>query len=241
MSTADTALSISIKMAPGPEHRQEPVAPDKIAEGDRAADAAASVVVAAAAAADVVIDIENVDATSTTGSSNNNNDNSNDDDGGPSVAAAAVLAAEQSSSIEIAPANFAAGAADSISQSSPPSSGADSKQVSIAATASRKRRTPSSRTPPSPSSRESARLGGKKCLYGTRDDLGTFAIRLEGPLSFALSRPISSDGYFCCPGITSESRGNDAPRSISASISPSLGSSLSTKKKSNVIYMYMSS
>ncbi|XP_043265166.1 dentin sialophosphoprotein isoform X1 [Colletes gigas] len=32
MSTADTALSISIKMAPGPEHRQEPVAPDKTAE-----------------------------------------------------------------------------------------------------------------------------------------------------------------------------------------------------------------
>ncbi|XP_076682310.1 twenty-four isoform X3 [Andrena cerasifolii] len=35
MSTADTALSISIKMAPGPEHRQEPVAPDKTAENNR--------------------------------------------------------------------------------------------------------------------------------------------------------------------------------------------------------------
>ncbi|CAK9825577.1 hypothetical protein ANTRET_LOCUS3554 [Anthophora retusa] len=32
MSIADTALSISIKMAPGPAHRQEPVAPDKTAE-----------------------------------------------------------------------------------------------------------------------------------------------------------------------------------------------------------------
>ncbi|XP_015432642.1 PREDICTED: dentin sialophosphoprotein-like isoform X2 [Dufourea novaeangliae] len=32
MSTADTALSITIKMAPGPEHRQEPVAPDKTTE-----------------------------------------------------------------------------------------------------------------------------------------------------------------------------------------------------------------
>ncbi|XP_066585679.1 serine-rich adhesin for platelets-like isoform X2 [Prorops nasuta] len=32
MSTADTALSLPIKMAPGPEHRQEPVAPDKSAE-----------------------------------------------------------------------------------------------------------------------------------------------------------------------------------------------------------------
>lgn len=133
MSTADTALSISIKMAPGPEHRQEPVAPDKIAESDRAADAAASVVVVAAAtASDVVIDIENVNATSTTGSSNNNNDN-NDDDDDSSVA---VIVAEQSSNTEIAPANFAAGAADSISQSSPPNSGADSKQVRIAAIAS---------------------------------------------------------------------------------------------------------
>ncbi|XP_076227629.1 twenty-four isoform X3 [Nomia melanderi] len=35
MSTADTALSISIKMASGPEHRQEPVAPDKTAENSR--------------------------------------------------------------------------------------------------------------------------------------------------------------------------------------------------------------
>ncbi|XP_076249581.1 twenty-four isoform X2 [Calliopsis andreniformis] len=35
MSVADTALSISIKMAPGPEHRQEPVAPDKTAENSR--------------------------------------------------------------------------------------------------------------------------------------------------------------------------------------------------------------
>lgn len=34
MSTAGTALSISIKMAPGPEHRQEPVAPDKNAENN---------------------------------------------------------------------------------------------------------------------------------------------------------------------------------------------------------------
>ncbi|XP_015592935.1 uncharacterized protein LOC107266701 isoform X2 [Cephus cinctus] len=32
MSTVDTALSISIKMAPGPDHRQEPVAPDKTTE-----------------------------------------------------------------------------------------------------------------------------------------------------------------------------------------------------------------
>lgn len=35
MSTAGTALSILIKMAPGPEHRQEPVAPDKTAENNR--------------------------------------------------------------------------------------------------------------------------------------------------------------------------------------------------------------
>ncbi|XP_076643624.1 twenty-four isoform X1 [Halictus rubicundus] len=35
MSTADTALSISIKMASGPEHRQEPVAPDKTVESSR--------------------------------------------------------------------------------------------------------------------------------------------------------------------------------------------------------------
>lgn len=35
MSVANTALSISIKMAPGPEHRQEPVAPDKTAESNR--------------------------------------------------------------------------------------------------------------------------------------------------------------------------------------------------------------
>ena len=138
MSTADTALSISIKMAPGPEHRQEPVAPDKIAESDRAADAAVAAV-AAAAAADVVIDIETVNAVSTSGSSNSNNNN--DDNNNVAVAAVAVIAAEQSSNIEIAPANFAAGAADSISQSSPLNSGADSKQVSIAAaTASRKRR-----------------------------------------------------------------------------------------------------
>lgn len=34
MSTADITLSISIKMAPGPEHRQEPVAPDKSAENN---------------------------------------------------------------------------------------------------------------------------------------------------------------------------------------------------------------
>lgn len=110
MSTADTALSISINMAPGPEHRQEPVAPDKIDEDDRAA----------AATADV--DVENVDTT-TTSSSNNNNSND-------SVAAVAVV--EQSSNIEIAPAtNFAAGA-DSANQSSPSNSGVDSKQVSIA-------------------------------------------------------------------------------------------------------------
>ncbi|XP_054004060.1 putative uncharacterized protein DDB_G0277255 isoform X1 [Hylaeus anthracinus] len=35
MSTADTTLSILTKMAPGPEHRQEPVAPDKAAETNR--------------------------------------------------------------------------------------------------------------------------------------------------------------------------------------------------------------
>lgn len=34
MSAAETALSISIKMGPGPEHRQEPVAPDKAAENN---------------------------------------------------------------------------------------------------------------------------------------------------------------------------------------------------------------
>ncbi|XP_034183705.2 twenty-four isoform X1 [Osmia lignaria lignaria] len=34
MSTADTTLSVSIKMAPGPEHRQEPVAPDKTTENN---------------------------------------------------------------------------------------------------------------------------------------------------------------------------------------------------------------
>ncbi|XP_070154617.1 serine-rich adhesin for platelets isoform X5 [Polyergus mexicanus] len=106
MSTADTALSISINMAPGPEHRQEPVAPDKIDEGDRAV----------AATADV--DAENVDTT-TTSSSNNNNSND-------SVAAVAVV--EQSSNIENAPAtNFATGA-DSANQSSPLNSGVDSKQ-----------------------------------------------------------------------------------------------------------------
>ena len=32
MSTADTTLSIFIKMAPGPDHRQEPVAPNRINE-----------------------------------------------------------------------------------------------------------------------------------------------------------------------------------------------------------------
>ncbi|GAB1861536.1 hypothetical protein CAJAP_02615 [Camponotus japonicus] len=90
-------------MAPGPEHRQEPVAPDKIVEGDRAA----------AAAADA--DAENVDTT--TGSSNNSNSNDS-----------VVVVAEQSSNIEIAPTtNFAAGA-DSANQSSPSNSGVDSKQ-----------------------------------------------------------------------------------------------------------------
>lgn len=34
MSTADTTLSVTIKMAPGPEHRQEPVAPDKATENN---------------------------------------------------------------------------------------------------------------------------------------------------------------------------------------------------------------
>ncbi|EZA49350.1 hypothetical protein X777_12380 [Ooceraea biroi] len=102
-------------MAPGPEHRQEPVAPDKIAESDRAA-----------TAADVVVDVENVDAT-TTGSDNDDAVAAN-----TATVAAAVVAvtAEQSSNVEIAPASFAAGA-DPISQSSPPNSGADSKQVSI--------------------------------------------------------------------------------------------------------------
>ncbi|CAL1683298.1 unnamed protein product [Lasius platythorax] len=104
MSTADTALSISINMAPGPEHRQEPVAPDKIAEGDRAAD--------------VDVDAENVD-TATTGSSNNSNSNDS---------AAAVAVAEQSSNVEIAPTNFVAPGADSANQSSPSNSGVDSKQ-----------------------------------------------------------------------------------------------------------------
>ncbi|XP_011632719.1 uncharacterized protein LOC105424276 [Pogonomyrmex barbatus] len=139
MSTADTALSISIKMAPGPEHRQEPVAPDKIAESDRTtnADAAVAVAVAAAAAAaaaaDVVIDIENISATSTTGSGSNNNNNNNintddDDDSVAAAVAAAVITAEQNSNIEIAPANFTAVAADSISEISPSNSGADNKQ-----------------------------------------------------------------------------------------------------------------
>ncbi|KAL6256913.1 hypothetical protein P5V15_011848 [Pogonomyrmex californicus] len=142
MSTADTALSISIKMAPGPEHRQEPVAPDKIAESDRTTDADAAVAVAvaaaaaAAAAADVVIDIENISATSTTGSGSNNNNNNNnnnnintdDDDDDSVAAAAAVITAEQNSNIEIAPANFTAVAADSISEISPSNSGADNKQ-----------------------------------------------------------------------------------------------------------------
>jgi len=81
MSTADTALSISIKMAPGPEHRQEPVAPDKIAETDRAA-----------TAADVIVDIENVDNATTTGSSNNNNNNNNNNDDAVAAAAAAAAA-----------------------------------------------------------------------------------------------------------------------------------------------------
>lgn len=116
MSTADTALSISIKMAPGPEHRQEPVAPDKIAESDRAAAAATTAV----AVADVVINVEN-DNTTTTGNSSNNNNNDT----------AAVVVAEQNSNIEIAPVNFAAGA-DPINQNSPSNSGVDSKQqVSI--------------------------------------------------------------------------------------------------------------
>ncbi|XP_025159653.1 uncharacterized protein LOC105183388 isoform X2 [Harpegnathos saltator] len=132
MSTADTALSISIKMAPGPEHRQEPVAPDKIAESDRAA-----------AAADVVVDVENNVSSATTGSNNNNNDAASVASAPASVpavtaaaaaaaataaaAAAAVVIAEQSSNIEIAPANSAAGA-DPTNQSSPPSSAVDSKQ-----------------------------------------------------------------------------------------------------------------
>ncbi|XP_014484156.1 PREDICTED: uncharacterized protein LOC106749322 isoform X2 [Dinoponera quadriceps] len=118
MSTADTALSISIKMAPGPEHRQEPVAPDKIAENNRTA------------AADVVVDVENnVSVTTTTGSSNNNNNiNNNNDATSVAAPAAAVVVAEQSSNIEIAPANSAAGA-DPTNQSSPPTSSAvDSKQ-----------------------------------------------------------------------------------------------------------------
>ncbi|XP_061935273.1 probable serine/threonine-protein kinase DDB_G0282963 isoform X4 [Apis cerana] len=34
MSTADITLSVSVKMAPGPEHRQEPIAPDKSAENN---------------------------------------------------------------------------------------------------------------------------------------------------------------------------------------------------------------
>ncbi|KMQ89183.1 dentin sialophospho isoformx1, partial [Lasius niger] len=93
-------------MAPGPEHRQEPVAPDKIAEGDRAADV------------DVDVDAENVD-TATTGSSNNSNSNDS---------AAAVAVAEQSSNVEIAPTNFVAPGADSANQSSPSNSGVDSKQ-----------------------------------------------------------------------------------------------------------------
>lgn len=111
MSTADTALSISINMAPGPEHRQEPVAPDKIVEGDRAAAATA------AAAADV--DVENVNTT-TSGSSNNSNDS-----------VTAIVVVEQSTNVEIAStANFAG--ADSANQSSPSNSGVDSKQVSTA-------------------------------------------------------------------------------------------------------------
>lgn len=34
MSTADITLSVSVKMAPGPEHRQESIAPDKSAENN---------------------------------------------------------------------------------------------------------------------------------------------------------------------------------------------------------------
>ncbi|XP_029163148.1 protein split ends isoform X2 [Nylanderia fulva] len=111
MSTADTALSISINMAPGPEHRQEPVAPDKIAEGDRAAD----------------VDSENVDittTTTTTGSSNSND------------SVAPVVVAEQSSNVEIAPTNFVAAGADSANQSSPSNSTVDSKQQEEPATLS---------------------------------------------------------------------------------------------------------
>lgn len=115
MSTADTALSISVKMAPGPEHRQEPVAPDKIAESERAA-------------ADAAVDADNSESntlTTTSGGNSNNNGNTNNNNANESVVA------EQSANVEIAPANFAAGA-DPVSQGSPPNSGADSKQVSIA-------------------------------------------------------------------------------------------------------------
>jgi hypothetical protein len=120
MSTADTALSISIKMAPGPEHRQEPVAPDKIAESDRTATAAT------AATADIVVNVENIDVTTTDSSNNSNNDSVT------AASAATAVITEQSSNIEIVPANFAT-SIDSINQSSPPSNCTDSKQVSIAA------------------------------------------------------------------------------------------------------------
>lgn len=116
MSTADTALSISIKMAPGPEHRQEPVAPDKIVESDHTAAAAA-----AATTSDDVVVVENIETTTT--------DNNNDDDSA-GTSATAVVVAEQSSSIEIASTNFAV-AADSTNQSSPSNSGVGNKQVSI--------------------------------------------------------------------------------------------------------------
>lgn len=123
MSTADTALSISIKMAPGPEHRQEPVAPDKIAESDQTATAATTIT------ADIVVNEENIDVTTTDSSNNSNNDSAT-----VASAATAVIVTEQSSNIEIVPANFAT-SIDSINQSSPPNNGADSKQVSIAVVA----------------------------------------------------------------------------------------------------------
>lgn len=130
MSTADTALSISIKMAPGPEHRQEPVAPDKIAESDRTA------IAATAATADIVVSVENIDVT-TTDSSNNSND-SIATSSAAAAAAAVVVVTEHSSNIEIAPVNFTTNV-DSINQSSPPNNGADSKQVSIAVVALKNR------------------------------------------------------------------------------------------------------
>lgn len=131
MSTADTALSISIKMAPGPEHRQEPVAPDKIAESDRTA------IAATAATADIVVSVENIDVT-TTDSSNNSNDSIAASSSAAAAAAAVVVVTEHSSNIEIAPVNFTTNV-DSINQSSPPNNGADSKQVSIAVVALKNR------------------------------------------------------------------------------------------------------